>query len=174
MANALHAALGLADTPSLNEVPDGKYDGVVFKDELVYVDSKDELSHVFTYQVTDDPTFAGRSPRPEWFLLVSEPRLEDGSAPAKGAVDPKTLKTGTPAMSDQQRPWYINRLESLGHSREDIDNNNVEIGASVGIPVTFEVKTTNGYANVRNVKRREQATPASGGPAADGPQSLDF
>lgn len=172
MTNILHQSLGLnAVAGDPNNLPDGRYDGKVAKESLIYVDSKDTLSHVIQYQVTDGEKKGGT--KDEWFTLATQPRLKDGSRPAKGEVDITTIGSLEPSMSDQAKDWYKKRYLDLGFTSEEVDSNSVEIGALVGLPVTFGVKRKDGYVNINFVEKRE-VDAATSTTESTGPVSLDF
>lgn len=176
MGNILHQSLGLDKVEGdLNALPDGAYDGEVFKSVLVYVDSKDTISHVITYKVSDGD-YKGRQ-RDEWFTLGREPRLKDGSTPTKGEVPLEDLGSFTPTMSEQAKPWYKKRHLDLGFT-EDQFAEGIHPSELTGKPVTFRVKTKDGYSNVNSVWRRDTDSEGTNAIAPDastsGAVSLDF
>ena len=155
--NFLTQQLGLNEVAAdPNALPDGKYDGVVTKSVLVYVDSKDTLSHVITYKVTEGDRKGAQ--KDEWFTIGKEPRLKDGSTPAKGEVNPNDLASLTPTMSEAAKPWYKKRYTDLGFAEADVDNGSVGITDLVGILVTFGVKKKDGYTNINFVEVRGAVT----------------
>lgn len=182
MSNILHQTLGLGNVDAdVNNLPDGRYDGKVKSSQYVYVDSKDTLSHVISYEVTEGE-YKGRN-KDEWFMLAREPRKADGSAPDKGKVDISEIATLTPAMSDNAKPWYKKRHLDLGVPEQAFDAG-INIATLEGRPVTFGVKRKDGYVNINFVESREVDT--TNGPVAlntgesvtgsnaSAPASLDF
>lgn len=134
-----------------NYLADGKYAGEVFKSEYVYVKAKDTVSHVITYRVTAGERAGAQ--KAEWFKL--------GTAPVYG--DNGQIVSMTPAMTEQAKPWYKKRLTDLGLTDADIAN--FEPHVLIGLPVTFGVKSKDGYTNINFVELRqtEAAEDFSGG-----------
>ena len=141
---SLLGSLGLDDVPSdPNDIPDGRYNGVVFKDEFV-VKSDDTVHHVITYKVEDPAQFAGAQ-KAEWFKV--------GINPERDATT-NALVGFTPTMEETPKRWYKKRLASdLGLSDEQIAA--YKPGDLTGKPVTFGIKTNNGWKNINFVETRE-------------------
>ena len=147
---SLMGTLGLENVEAdPNAIPDGKYAGEVFKDEYVYVASKDEVSHVFTYRVTEGEHKGAQ--RTEWFLLGKNPQRDDNG----------NIVSLDVTMDDTKRRWYKKRFVDLGVPEAQVPN--VKPGDQVGKKINFGVKRNNGYINVNFVElRQEAATPEAG------------
>lgn len=162
--NILNQSLGLDKVEAdVNAIPDGKYDGVVFRSVLVYKESDDSLSHVIEYKVTDGD-YSGKK-RSEWFTMGTEPRIKDAEtgepvAPAKGEVNLSDLISFTPGMSEVQKPWYVKRHTDLGIEESEVVNARPE--DLVGKPVTFGVKRNGTFININFVELRAEDTNGTG------------
>lgn len=161
---SLLSSLGLNDIPSdPNDIPDGKYDGVVQASDYVIVDSKGTLNHVVTYQVIDGDHKGAQ--RQVWYTLYKNIVDSEGAVPFN--VD--NIKGGTPAMTDANKRWYKKMwCDLLGLDDSTFDAAKHDVKDLVGIPVTFGVKTKDGYKNVNFVERRmpETTTAAASGISA--------
>lgn len=146
---SLLGSLGLDDVPAdPNDVPDGRYNGVVFKDEFV-VKSDDTVHHVITYRV-DEGQFAGAQ-KPEWFKV--------GVNPVRAEVT-NALTGFTPAMEETAKRWYKKRLAGdLGLSDEQIAN--YKPGDLTGTKVVFGIKTNGQWKNISFVEKREASPEAA-------------
>jgi hypothetical protein len=145
---SLLSSLGLDDVSAdPNDIPVGKYDGVVLKADLVLVESKGELSHVITYQVTEGE-FKGAQ-KQQWYTLYKDVKDADGNFPS----DPKMVAAGTPALTDNQKRYYKKLfVDLLGIPEEDVSK--TEPTALAGVPITFGIKLKDGYKNVSFSERR--------------------
>lgn len=148
---SLIASLGLSEvTGDPNDLPVGKYDGIVSKSEYVLSESKNKVSHVVTYQVTEGDR-KGAS-KQVWYDLYNEIVDAEGNFP-KSVED---IKGGKPAMTEAQKNWYKKAIMDVtGVSRDEA--NSVEPPAWEGKEVTFGVAEKNGYRNVSFVERRNAA-----------------
>lgn len=126
-----------------NALPDGKYDGIVAKDEYVVFPKKNTYNHVLTYQVTEGDN-KGAS-RQEVFTLVKDPVFDDAG----------NLTGGSIAMTDQNKVWYKKRLTDLGLTEEQIHN--YKAGDLQGTKVTFGIKRNDGWINVNFAQKRDDA-----------------
>lgn len=133
-----------------NDIPDNTYDGVVAESQYVTVESKDTLAHVITYRVADGPHKGAQ--RQEWFTIGNAPRDASGNF-AKNVTDVVNFQQ---AMSDQQKMWYKKRWVDLGIAEADVNSGTVAPEALVGRPVTFGVKTKNGFKNISFVNLRKE------------------
>lgn len=148
--------MGLLDSLDLNSassdpnaIPDGTYDGEVMKSELVFVPSKNTVSHVITYKVTDGPQKGAQ--KAEWYELGVNPVKADNS-PATSIDEAVSF---TPTMAENRKPWYNKRATDLLGERFTAEN----MSKAVGIPVAFNVKTEGNFQNIKWVnKRAGQAT----------------
>ena len=150
----LIASLGLSEvTGDPNDVPVGKYDGVVSKSEYVLVKDKDKVSHVVTYQVTEGDRKGGT--KQVWYDLYNKPRNEAGEFPEKV----EDIRKGDPAMSEAQKNWYKKAImDVVGVDGEQA--NTVEPKDWEGKLVTFGVAERNGYRNVSFVEGRKTGVSA--------------
>lgn len=139
-----------------NNLPDGKYRGVVSRSE--YVEKKDgTLSHVITYKVTDPSSPRKGAEKAEWFNLGKDVVRDDSPA--------KKITGFTPTMSEAAKPWYKKRFLDLGIPEDRI--NEIDVADLVGVEVDFGVKTKDGFSNINFAQK------ASGNTAAATPQNVD-
>jgi len=155
--NALIGSLGLDKVDAdINAVPEGTYKGVVFKSDIVFVKSKNELTHVVTYKITEGTNSGARLQ--EWYPLRKNVVFAEGH---EGDVDHVTSSES--AMDDNAKKWYKNRLLTLGV--QDSEINTTEPADLLNKEVKFGVKKKNGYTNVSWVdlfKQESQATASEG------------
>lgn len=164
MTNLL-ASMGLDNVEAdPNAIPDGKYDGVVFKSEYVLIKAKDQLSHVVTYKVTDGDRNGAQ--RAVWYNLGNNVKDSSGEFP----TDVNDIVSFTPTMSEASKPWYKKMFVDLGIAEQDVSTTPIE--ALVGIPVTFGVKKKDGYTNVNFVERRDASNESVATGLASAPASL--
>jgi hypothetical protein len=156
---SLLSSLGLNDVPSdPNDIPDGKYDGIVQASEYVLVSSKNTLAHVVTYQVADGE-YKGAQ-KQVWNTLYKNVVDANNNFPDKI----EDVKGGESSMTDANKRWYkkmwcdlLNLTDAEYGQREA----NLKPEDLVGIPVTFGIKTKDGYKNVNFVERRMPETTAA-------------
>lgn len=150
-----------------NAIPDGKYDGEVYKSEYVLSENKDSISHVITYRVTEGQ-YKGAQ-RQSWNQLGKAPRDASGNFPKS----PSDIVTYEPSMSEAQKSWYKKTFVDLGVPEDQVHTTPIE--SLVGKQITFGVKKNNGYVNVNFVELREPTTqgPDSGN-AGSAPVGLGF
>jgi hypothetical protein len=148
----LLGSLGLDTIPAdPNAIPDGTYDGEVMKSELVLVTSKNTVNHVITYKVTEGERKGAQ--KPEWYELGVNPVTAENTPASKLAE----AASFTPSMKDERKPWYNKRAKDLGVEGERFTSDN--LASIVGVPVTFNLKTENGFQNLKWVNpRKTQAT----------------
>lgn len=148
---SLISSLGLdAVTADINDIPVGKYDGIVSKSEFALVEPKKQVSHVITYKVTEGD-FKGAE-KQVWYNLYGEIVDAEGNFPKS----PEDIKGGKPLMTDNNKRWYKKALMDLtGCSEEEAGKVTPEM--LVGKEVTFGVAEKNGYKNVNFVERRNVA-----------------
>jgi hypothetical protein len=144
----LIASLGLDEVSGdPNDLPVGKYDGVVSKSEFVLVPAKKQVSHVVTYKVTDGEK--NGMEKQVWYNLYGEIVNAEGNFPEKV----EDIKGGKPLMTEQNKNWYKKLLMDLtGCAQEEAKN--IEPNQLEGITVTFGVAEKNGYKNVTFVEKR--------------------
>ena len=149
----LIASLGLDEvTGDPNDVPVGKYDGVISKSEFVIVKEKKQVSHVVTLTVTEGEK-KGAS-KQVWYNLYGE--ITDGTPEANVPEKVEDIKGGKPLMTENNKNWYKKFLMDMtGCSQEEAKN--VEPAQLEGIEVTFGVAERNGYRNVNFTERRSSA-----------------
>lgn len=157
----LIASLGLdAVTGDPNDLPVGRFDGVVSKSEFVLNKDKNKVSHVITYQVTEGENKGGS--KQVWYDLYTEIVDAEGNFPATVA----DIKGGKPAMTENNKNWYKKALMDLsGCTREEASA--LEPEQLEGAEVTFGIAEKNGYRNVSFVERRN-VQPANVGVQASG------
>lgn len=148
-----------------NAIPDGKYDGDVFQSE--YVLKKDgSLAHAITYKTSE-----GGAQKSQWYTLYTN-CVDANGQPATSVAE---VAGGTPAMSDNQKRWYKKLwVDLLDIAEEEVKNQKPE--NLVGVPVTFGLKTKNGWQNINFVERREtnvQAGPVTFGSPTSGTVPFD-
>lgn len=133
-------SLGLGEVEAdPNALPDGKWPGVIFNSR--YVEKKDgSVAHVLTYKVTEGNR-AGAI-RDEWWNLGLDAKRDENG---------KIIGLGTPTMSEQQKPWYKQRLEAL---QADLGPE-FEPESLIGKKVTFGTKKRGTFINVNFVQLRE-------------------
>jgi hypothetical protein len=162
--NNLLGSLGLSDVSAdPNDIPDGSYDGDVFRSEFVCVESKDTLAHVITYRVTEGE--AKGAQRQQWYTLYNKPRDANGNFTSNPneVVSVETDANGKPnvLLTEGQKRWYkklwadllFGTSEGLTPQQEQqIDQSKPE--DLVGKTVTFGVKTRNGFKNISFVNPR--------------------
>lgn len=148
---SLISSLGLDNVSSdVNDLPTGKYDGVVSKSEYVLVKDKKQVSHVITYKVTEgDSTGAEKQ---VWNNLYGEVVDAEGNFPE--SVD--QIKGGKPLMTEKNKQWYKKNLKELSGLPED-QVHTVTPEQLVGVEVTFGIAEKNGYKNVNFVEHRNSA-----------------
>jgi hypothetical protein len=130
-----------------NDLPVGKYNGIVSKSEYVLVKEKDKVSHVVTYQVTEGERKGGT--KQVWYDLFTQIKDENGNFPEKV----EDIRKGEPAMSEAQKDWYKKAiLDVTGCTKEEADV--MEPEGWLNKPVTFGVSERNGYKNVSFVEPR--------------------
>lgn len=145
------ASMGLDNVEAdVNALPDGKYDGVVFKSEYVLIKSKDQLSHVVTYKVTDGDRNGAQ--RPVWYNLGKEVKDASGEFP----TSVNDIVSYTPSMPEVSKSYYKKMFVDLGIAEQAVSTTPIE--NLIGIPVTFGVKKRDGYINVNFVERRDAST----------------
>lgn len=138
---SIMGSLGLENVSAdPNDVPDGKYAGVVFKDEYVYLTNDDSVSHVITYRVEDGEHKGAQ--RAEWFKLGVNPTRDQF----------ENIVGLDVTMDDTKRRWYKKRLVDLGVPEDQIAN--LKPGDLTGKPVNFGVKRNGQYINVNFVELR--------------------
>jgi DNA-directed RNA polymerase subunit H (RpoH/RPB5) len=153
---SLMGSLGLENiSADPNEVPDGAYDGDVFKSEYVLMRDKDTINHVVTYRVTEGDRKGAQ--RAQWYKLGENPRNAAGEFPDK-VEDIATYKQ---TMSDSNKQWYKKLFTDLGIPEDQVPNAKPE--DLVGKTVSFGVKTNNGYKNVNWVRLRTPEGNVAGG-----------
>lgn len=151
--SGLMGALGLDNVSAdPNDIPDGKYDGVVYKSEYVLHEKNGErkVSHVTTFQVTEGDRAGAQ--RQRWDLIGTNP-VDASGQPAQSA---SAIASFTPSQSEQNKQWYKKFLTDLGIT----DFANAEPEHLVGKQVTFGVKTNGAYKNVNFAELREPASPS--------------
>lgn len=149
----LMGALGLNNVSAdPNDIPDGKYDGVIYESQYVLHKKNGEVrvSHVTTFKVTDGDYNGAQ--RQKWDTIGVNPLNAQGQ-PAEKVEE---IASFTPAQSEQQKQWYKKFLQDMGI--HDFDNAKPE--DLVGKEVTFGVKTNNGFKNVNFQELRSPSTPA--------------
>lgn len=157
---SLISSLGLdAVTADINDIPVGKYDGVVVKSEFALVEAKKQVSHVITYKVTEGD-FKGAE-KQVWYNLYGEIVDAEGNFPKS----PEDIKGGKPLMTDNNKRWYKKTLMDLTGCTEE-EASKVTPEMLVGKEVTFGVAEKNGYKNVNFVERRKVAPEAVTGEAS--------
>lgn len=145
MSFNLMQSLGLNQVESdPNALPDGKWPGVVFKSELVFVEKKNTISHVITYKVTDGERKGAQ--RQEWFELGKDPKYDEQ----------KNLIGLDLTMTDERKSWYKKRFEDLGIHPDSVESTDPK--DLVGIPVIFGTKKNQGYININFVEVRQDAS----------------
>lgn len=140
---SLMDSLGLENVEAdPNALPDGKWPGVITRSEYVVVTKNNTVSHVITYQVTDESNRKGAQ-RQEWFRLGTDPVVDnDGN-----------ITSMTPTMSEEQKSWYKKRFVDLGIAEEDVPK--TEPKDLVGKQVTFGTKKKDGFINISFVELRD-------------------
>lgn len=148
MVNLL-ATLGLATVEAAGELKPNKYDGVVERSALVYSESKDQISHVITYKVTEGTATGGT--KDEWFNFGNNPLDANG----QHTTDPEAVVSFTPTWSEQNQSFYKKRLIDLGVPEDVVNAGGVSVGDLVGIPCTFGVSERNGFRNISFAEKRD-------------------
>ena len=155
--SGLLGSLGLDEVPAdPNATPDGRYEGVIFKDEIV-VKKDDTVHHVITYKVEDPSSNYNGAQRPEWFKLGVNPVRDETT---------NALTGFTPAMDETTKRWYKMRLAGLG-----LDDAAIAAwtpGSLVGKKVTFGTKKNGNFINVNFVELREAPEAPAAGPGITG------
>ena len=166
MSINLMQSLGLENVEAdPNRVPDNKYDGVVFKSEYVLRKEKDSLSHVVTYKVEGGPHNGAQIAH--WHLLGKNVKDAQGNFP--DSVDQIASYDNT--QTEMNKQFYKKMFVDLGIDPDQVHLTSID--ALVGIPVTFGVKTKEGYQNVSFVEKRTgPAAPVAGTPSTEGAASL--
>lgn len=157
---SLLASLGLDEVSAdPNDIPVGKYDGIVLKSQFVLQENKDTLSHALTYKVTEGE-FAGAQ-KQQWYTLYENPRDANGVFP----TDIKDLKAAKPALSENAKRYYKKLfVDLLGIPEEEVKNQEPEV--LEGRPITFGVKLKDGYKNVSFVEARQSSPSVPAGPVS--------
>lgn len=151
--NALFNSLGLGNVEAdPNSIPDNTYEGDIMKSEMVLVPAKARISHVITYLVTEGTKKGAQ--KQEWFELATNP-VDSNGQPATKLTE---VASATPSMTEQAKPWYKKRLVDCGADEAAIDNGTFDLSSLVGTPVTFGVKTKDGYQNISFARKRDTVT----------------
>jgi hypothetical protein len=151
--SGLMGALGLDNVSAdPNDIPDGKYDGVVYKSEYVLhsKNGENKVSHVTTVQVTSGDRAGAQ--RQRWDLIGLNP-LDANGQPATKVAE---IASFTPAQSEQNKQWYKKFLSDLGIT----DFANAEPEHLVGKEVTFGVKSNGAFKNINFAELREPSVAA--------------
>lgn len=144
---SLLGSLGLDEVEAdPNALPNGRWDGIVKKDEIV-VKKNGEVALVFTYKVTEGDSHKGAE-RTEWFTL--------GKDPVRNATT-QAIESYTPTMDEQGKQWFKKRLVDLG-----LDHASYKPGDAKDKKITFGTKKNGEWININFVELRE-------GPAVTGP-----
>jgi len=157
--NDLMASLGLDDVSSdTNSIPDNTYDCFVADVQYVWIEAKNRLSDVITYQVEFGDHKGSRIPH--WFSLGT-----DASFDAEG--NPNGYK---PNMNDKQKQFYKKAFTDLGIPENEVnaEARNRIVGQKCTVTVKTNAKDTR-YQNVTSVKVRNGQ---SGTQSANEPVSL--
>ena len=164
---SLITSLGLgAVSGDPNDLPVGKYDGIVSESSYVLSKDKDKVSHVVTYKVTEGDRSGGT--KQVWYDLFTKVRNAQGEFPEKI----EDIVAGDPAMTDQNKNWYKkNIMDVTGCTPEQADN--MEPEGWLNKPVTFGIAERNGYKNVSFVEGRRPAG-ANAGSAVQGLGGVSF
>lgn len=148
----LNDTLGLNNIPAdPNDIPDGKYDGIVLKSEYVYNDTKNQVSHVLTLQVSDG-THKGAQ-KQHWYNLGKNCVTAQGTKP----TNINEVAGFESLMTDQNKTWYKKMWVSLGVPEEAVGTASPEV--LKGKLVVFGVKrNAEGYKNVNFIDSRKPGT----------------
>lgn len=153
--NNLMASLGLDQVSGdPNEIPDNTFDGIVKKDEFVFVKKSNSVNHVIEFEVTDG-TYKGKSKA--IFTRFGTDPVDANGQPTEKVDEIANYKH---TMSDDNKNYYKALLLNLGVPAAVIDSGQFVVGSLKDTPVTFTTSTKNGYQNIYNVKVRQlTATP---------------
>lgn len=164
----LLGALGLDQVSAdPNEIPDGKYDGDIFRSEYVLAKDKSKFSHVVTYRVTEGENKGAQ--RQQWYTIGKNPKNAQGGEP-DALTD---IAAYEPAMSDSSKSYYKKMWVDLGVPEAAIATASPE--DLVGKQVTFGVKRNGGYTNINFVELRAAAPVQAVAITSDsGPTALLF
>lgn len=154
--NTLMGSLGLDEVESdPNALPDGRWAGEVTASRLVYVRSKNQISHVIEYTVTEGNRKGAK--RSEFFPIAKDVQFAEGHE-----GDPDHVTSHTPVMTEDNKRWYKKRFVDLGIAEGDVSSTPVD--ALVGKKVTFGTKKKDGYINVSFVELRDEVSSSSNEP----------
>lgn len=162
---SLITSLGLGEvTGDPNDLPVGKYDGIVSASELVLSKEKDKVSHVVTYKVTEGERSGGT--KQVWYDLYGKIQNAAGEFPEKV----EDIVKGDPLMTESNKNWYKKAIMDVtGCTPEEA--NSMEPEGWLNKPVTFGIAERNGYKNVSFVEGRRSA---NAGPAVQGLGGVSF
>lgn len=155
MSNPLLGSLGLDKVDGdPNNIPDGPYKGVITKSEIFVSDKKNSVNHVVTIRVTEGNRKGAR--KQQWFKLGTDPVRDEGPS--------KKLIGYTPTMTDQAKSYYKQFWMDCGVNEAEIGT--LPFEALVGVDVTFNAKTKDGFQNLYNIKKRDDAPATAPGVSA--------
>lgn len=151
--NAIMSSLGLdAVEADPNAIPDGRYNGEVFKSEYVYNPKNKTVAHVITYRVIDG-SHKGATVT-DWNSLGKDPVFAEGH---DGEIAHVVSMTNT--QDEQNKRYYKKTFVDLGIAEQDVPNTSVE--ELVGKKVIFGVKKNGNYRNITFVEIRDGAPATS-------------
>lgn len=149
----LLSTLGLNEVSAdPNEIPDGKYDGDIFKSEYVVNKDGSKVSHVITFRVTEGEHKGAQ--RQQWYTIGTD--LKDANGNPATKVD--EIAAYVPAMSEQSKSYYKKLWLDLGTPEHLVNSNQIQPADLIGKQVTFGVKKNGQFVNVNFVELREPAT----------------
>lgn len=140
----LMGTLGLDNVDDPDNLPDGKYAGVIFKCEYL-VSKTDKLGIAITYKCTDPQSkFNGRE-KFEWWTIGDNPtKNEEGEYQVAKAT-----------MSESQKPYFKKRMAAIGIPESRLASlKQADLNGRVGTEIYFGIKNKDGYNNVNFVEMR--------------------
>jgi hypothetical protein len=155
----LMGTLGLDKVDDPDNMPDGKYYGIIKQCE--YMKSKtDKLGITVVYKVDDPGSKQQGREKFDWTTVGEGNVHQEGD----------DWKFDKGSMSEAQKPYFKKRMAALGIPESVLaDLKDEHLKSRVGLRVVFEIKNKDGYNNVVSVELRGDNAPVdpfAGNPAA--------
>lgn len=148
VSDMLLGSLGLNDVESdPNYVPPGTYDAVVYSSDLVHVKSKNTVSHVITYKITDGDYKDKRQSK--FHELGVNPDLDENGK----------VIAFTPTQTATNKQWHKKNFVDLGVPEAQVAS--TPISALVGRECTITLTKNGAFTNIAGVGTRGNTVPQS-------------
>jgi hypothetical protein len=142
----LMGTLGLDKVEDPDNLPDGKYAGVIFKCEYI-ISKAGNLGIAITYKCTDPASKYNGREKFEWWGI--------GEGGTKDDAGEYHITKAT--MTEQQKPWFNKRMAAIGIPESRLSNlTDEDLKGRVGLEVVFGIANKNGYNNVNFLDVRSQ------------------